>query len=581
MDPLWEFILDDHEDVVVAEETAGRRLGRLRGARKTVEIEKEGKEIGFFDSLFGCENDYSDETMHDNRDDSNNARVNDKRDTKHRNQVTGNAGVDNSMWQMFGGGQKETQKSTTNKTSKRSAKKTKTTKSTKTPAEPGRKASSDKPAKKGGLLWRLRRKDRDTETVGTGQTEPRPKISPLISASNPVNTDRTEYEAKQLSTKTQTKSIMKNSAQKDVETITNDKDEALDPFRFLVEMVEAFDPFASDDSDSDSVVTELVSEPVGQKISARAMVDIDRLVEQARTDSKVTEIRLNFRPESEERHDDEEEHSQAQDLAREHVGDPYNLDDNSIAASETSAQTRTMESNEMDCVAEHEDRAAQEGELDESSMSLLTPISRLPTKYRSPKLYDHAHEHEEYRPQGLRRLASCCTSKNEDIDFLMQSQPSQSLPAATVVIPAATVVMPPATVVMPAATVFMPAARVVPDDEDAEPMPFDVEKGNVAGVPATEVIETKGLQSVYSYDYGSQENLDVFYSAMGVNPRNSMVVRKLGCRPSVNGSVPKDEVIVLVEVREMYEEEIGKSYEPSHYVIASSIRFPRYQRPIA
>jgi hypothetical protein len=357
---------------------------------------------------------------------------------------------------------------------------------------------------------------------------------------------------------------MKNSVQKDVEAITNDNDEALDPFRFLVEMVEAFDPFASDDSDSDSVVTEIVSEPVGHEISARAMVDIDRLVEQARNDSKVTEIRLNFRPESEERYDDEEErsqeHSHTQELACEHVGDPYKLDDNSIAASATSASTRKMESNEMDCVAEHEDCAFQEGELDESSMSLLTPISRAPKKYRSQKFYDHASEHEEYRRQGLMRLASCCTSKNED---LTQSQPVQSLPAATV---------------------FMPAARVVPDDEKAEQMPFDVEQANVAGAPATELTETKGLQSVYSYDYGSQENLDVYYSAMGVNPRSSMVVRKLGGRPSVNGSAPNDEVIVLIEVRERYvilNRKIGKSNEHSHFVLAYSIRFPRYPRPTA
>jgi hypothetical protein len=529
MDPLWEFILDDHEDTIVAEEPAGRRNGRsLRGARKTVEREKKGKEIGFFDSLFGCENDYSDETMHDNRDDSNNARVNDKRDSKRRNHLTEDSGVDNSMWHLFGGGQKESKKSPTiaSKPSKRSASRTTSSKATKTPA------AQHKRAKKGWLLWRLRRKDRDNETIGTGHTEVRPNTNSVTSVSHPVTTDRTDNEPQHLSTNTHVKSIMKNTEQKETETQTNDKDEILDPFRFFVEMVEAFDPFASDDSESDSVVTEIASETVGHETGARAMVDIDRLVEQARNDSKVTEIRLNFRPESEERYYDEEEYSQTQDMTREQVGDPYHLDDNSITASVSSGPTRMTESHDMGCVVENDDCAVQEDQLDDSSMSLLTPISREPTKYRSLQLHDQENEHEQ-RPLGLKRLASCCTSKNVDIEFVTHLQSVQSPPAATVV---------------------MPAARLAPDDEKAGPMSFDaspVEQRNVEDASATEITETKGLQSVYAYDYGSQENLDVFYSAMGGDPRSSMVVRQLGGVPSISASAP-NEVIVRVEVREEY-----------------------------
>jgi hypothetical protein len=533
MDPLWEFILDDHDDSVVAEEGSGWRKERSqRGRRQEVE-----RETGFFDGLFSCESDYTDESQDDNRDDGNNKRMKGIKETKRRNQKKEDSDVDNSMWDFFGASRQVSKKSTTDttKNTKRSATTTKTIKTNKTPLKSTRKVAnakketvqaSDKPVKKGGLFGRLRRKEKAVEAF---KTVPKPD-----------DTEKAEYSEKDSkpasvhangitpsSGVSPTPSSILKSPEKKESDNSIDQDDQLDAFRLFVEMVEALDPFATDDSDTESLLTEFDSPEAENMREARDASNIDQLVEQARNDSNVVEIRLNFKPVAEDTFDDEDDRSQSQGVKRVQVGSPYKFEDNSIAESEISGEDRNMDSPGTASVAQNDPIVQEEQHLDETSPGLLKPTSGARPKTSDSQLQKRANENKGGRPLGLKRLV-CCSVKNDDHIPSTKAQAS-SAPALS-----------------------MPATRMVPDNENDDQQVFDAcsaERRSVGGISTSGGTASQGPHSVYAYDYDSQENLDVFYSGMGFNPRSSMVVRKLGELPSVTTSDVHDEVIVKVEVR--------------------------------
>jgi hypothetical protein len=71
----------------------------------------------------------------------------------------------------------------------------------------------------------------------------------------------------------------------------------------------------------------------------------------------------------------------------------------------------------------------------------------------------------------------------------------------------------------------------------------------VMGVPSDHFEESKGPQSLYAYDYGSSEHMDVSYKEVGQKPRSCIAVRSLGAPPSLSQSDLEEGVVVQIEVR--------------------------------
>ncbi|KAG7360748.1 oxidoreductase [Nitzschia inconspicua] len=69
----------------------------------------------------------------------------------------------------------------------------------------------------------------------------------------------------------------------------------------------------------------------------------------------------------------------------------------------------------------------------------------------------------------------------------------------------------------------------------------------VMGVPSDHFVESKGPQSLYAYDYDSNEHMDVSYDKIGQKPRASVSVRTLGGPPSLSQFDMGDSVVVQVE----------------------------------
>jgi hypothetical protein len=95
---------------------------------------------------------------------------------------------------------------------------------------------------------------------------------------------------------------------------------------------------------------------------------------------------------------------------------------------------------------------------------------------------------------------------------------------------------------------FFPAARMVSNSNIQTPIGEEVDFVNgVMGIPSDKFLETKGPQSLYAYDYSSNEHMDVSYSTYSEDPIASLVVRSLGPVPSLLPDAGK-KVIIQVEV---------------------------------
>jgi len=551
MDPLWEFILDDHDEVATREENSNRRRnGSFRGARKVPETSSRKEEIGFFDNYFNYDSDYSDEMTYDNRDDGiSNRKTND----------SAKRGGDSSIWDMFGGRGADSRKSAAaaaatfktswsrsngkfSKSARTSSRQSQTAESDKATKSTG---AGDKPAKKGGLFRRLRRKDKDIQTPIVNKVEANPNTDVAKPSKSPTEAEASENYAKQLSESTKipeiarssqgnTKSILKSSQVKEKEEKTDnndEKDEFNNPFRLFMDLVEAFDPFASEDSDSDSAASEGADESVTNETYANAAADLDKLVLETRDDSRLVEVRLNFSPAAEERFQDEEENSQTVGPAHVEERGVCALEDNLITETTTSEQNRNMESScsgadvERDYIGELEKFKVERDcirELEKFKELDARTLTTAPSRSRDRESHDRVEKKEASHSFGLKRL-SCRSTRNEDKE--------SSLPAHMISIPASRAVQ--------------PSEGEYP--KFFEPSPEDDHR--VRGFPTVDAKEKIGPQAFYEYDYASQENSDVYYSALGLHPRTSMLVRKLGGPPLLDPSNVNDEVLVRIKVR--------------------------------
>jgi hypothetical protein len=70
----------------------------------------------------------------------------------------------------------------------------------------------------------------------------------------------------------------------------------------------------------------------------------------------------------------------------------------------------------------------------------------------------------------------------------------------------------------------------------------------IMGVPSGHFEESKGPQSLYAYDYESNEHMDVFYQDVNQKPRASISVRTLGAPPSISPSTLVESIVVQIEV---------------------------------
>jgi hypothetical protein len=71
----------------------------------------------------------------------------------------------------------------------------------------------------------------------------------------------------------------------------------------------------------------------------------------------------------------------------------------------------------------------------------------------------------------------------------------------------------------------------------------------VMGVPSDRFLDAKGPQSLYAYDYDSNEHMVVQYSENGPKSRKTISVKSLGSPPSLSASSGRENVVIQVEVR--------------------------------
>jgi len=71
------------------------------------------------------------------------------------------------------------------------------------------------------------------------------------------------------------------------------------------------------------------------------------------------------------------------------------------------------------------------------------------------------------------------------------------------------------------------------------------------GVPSSALIGSKGPQSVFAYDYGSNTNMDVSYTKPNQKPRTYVSVRKLGAPPT-SSLLGSEQIVIQIEVRNKF-----------------------------
>jgi hypothetical protein len=100
-----------------------------------------------------------------------------------------------------------------------------------------------------------------------------------------------------------------------------------------------------------------------------------------------------------------------------------------------------------------------------------------------------------------------------------------------------------------AAGVF-PSSRVIVDGETHSIIGQNTDLVNgVMGVPSDHLIQSSGPQSLYAYDYDSNENMDVSYTKSNQKARGSISVRSLGPPRSLSWSLGGENIVIQVEVR--------------------------------
>lgn len=601
MDPIWEFILDDYDDLEVAPKARTDSKSRF-GFRKE---KKKVEDTNIFDAFLGSIGDYSDydsasqqSSRLDSRDEADNYRStrNVKQTSWRRNQFIEKQESESSMWNLFSMDGIETNKKPTGtdktirksgdddsnnnnnsnnnnkkkrfslrggrskeeKAQSRNSEQEKTR--TRTPERPTRQpvapplqqkvkqlptpvkqqqqlptpattvVLSPKTKRKGGLFRRFRKADQfeaEVEKAKASATERRKKAAEEIRTTESVRPAQRQL----------TKEVSKTSR-------NSRNADLLDPIQMFLEVAGKLDPFASDhDSESESFeslqtgrtddrtdtdtltgteTTESVADSQQRQPQQKRQLQHHQRQPptppvQSGENNAVNEIRLNFQPVPEDADVAEEEDIQeSMDESRqgpeevpentESIGSPEDEEAEALHQVGTIARP-AFPSDEVQ-------RAPPE------NSTMVVPKSS-PTRIDDDQGTASSH-------QSLFRRLMCCQAKKHLSDEVFHQLGTAD-----------------------AKEVF-PATRMVSDDNvDFEAVTGDGADyvNGVMGVPSDRFIYTTGPQSLYEYDYGTYEHMDVFYTVSGLAPRVSMQVRRHNAPPTLNSSLAGHDVVVQIEVR--------------------------------
>lgn len=498
-DPLWEYILDDHDD----ESYLTRKKAPSRSSRRPKETKNESSLLDLF---FDNDSEYTDDSRHDYRDEKSNRSKDNKAVVgKRRSQLTEDAGVENSMWDFF------------SKESKNTPEKIeKSPPLTRAGSGPGRiqtrqiiqvEDESVKSNKKSGLFRRFR-KNKDLGSQRTENNKQQVRVT-VTQASAPAS---------------RTSSMRKTQQQR--------KEDSMDPFQMFLDVAGRLDPFGSD---QDSYTEESGTQDDATELYdlTASGAEMDRLVDEVRCGTPKNEIRLNFKPVGEDSGLDDyfEPIEGAEPISTD-------LSESSLAApSPRMISPRVVALSDLDDVKDEtpddvspvvSDPTFRIFSIDNRKPSecheatAATPAAAAaPAEQSLPDAKDKAG----IQGLGLKRLV-CCSVKTYKNVTASTLQPETKMNA-------------------------LPSIPVLSDDVSETPKLVRSNTSTSNGIMRVSsglLSSTRKPQSFYAYEYSTQEHLDVFYTSMGLKPRSSIVVRKLGGPPPLIPSEMRDEVIVQVDV---------------------------------
>ncbi len=480
-DPLWEYILDDHDSIEEASLTRRKLLSRP--ARRQKETKNESS---LFDLFFDNESDSSQESRYDYRDEKSSRSKDNKSSSKRRSQLTEDAGVDNSMWAFFSKESKVVQEKPPPTTVR--ATKLRTRQIIQTEDE------LQKTNKKSGLFRRFR-KSKDPGAVTTDSKKQQVRVT-VTQASAPAS---------------QASSMKKTQSQ---------KQETIDPFQMFLEVAGRLDPFGSDDdSDSETATYDDATELYDLTASGAEM---DRLVDEVRCGTPKNEILLNFKPTGNDFEEDQFESIEGREPMITDFGEK------SLAESGAQAMSSTVDTiSELGSTADEPREGVSKVSSTPSFRNFATDKREGPERQVEYPRLSHLDFRKKSATQrfGLKRLV-CCSVKTHQHDV-------------------------PPSILMGGKRETLPSIPITSDDasETQKIMGSNSNtSNNLMGVSSDQLVQSRGPQSFYAYEHDTQEHLDVFYTAMGLKPRSSLVVRKLGGPPPLIPSNMRDEVIVQVNV---------------------------------
>jgi hypothetical protein len=562
-DPLWEYILDDYDEG----EGAARQKSRFRIKRRQEPEESSGA----FDFLFEEEDsaafEYADGSSDrrrvvDNRDDDDatnsswawgngngdsQAENSSKRHPWRRNQSTQNddKGADNSMWDLFippDSNQGATSKrgSTKNLSRSKSEKQRSQEERSQTEIEQedvvGNRNKQNK-AKRKGLFGRFRRKKSESDVL---ESEAR------IAEAKQVQRNEERVNS---SSNSKRPSTSKSRQRDDVETY-----ESTNPLEKLFEVAETFDPWGPDSEASDDSTTSGGTDQTDDRTVDSGEITLDlHKDEEKPPQNSLTEIVLKHTPIREEA----DKCAQPEGTSNDTFFDAeYSLSEGTpLQRSRADIDQVIVGQDSVDRGSVGDNNLGRDG-AEVKSLRREDAISRpaFPSDEVKNALDDYGdddddddddHDLKKFESMipfadyeggeertGLRKRLVCCSIKNRAArEAINQMQAGDSKE-------------------------IFPATRMISDDNKSEFSSITGQRADyvngVMGVPSDRFLQTKGPQSLYAYDYESDEHMDVLFAEFGSKARTSLFVRKLGPPPMLDSASGGSEVVIKVEVSSYY-----------------------------
>mmetsp|Transcript_17803 Transcript_17803/g.50450 ORF Transcript_17803/g.50450 Transcript_17803/m.50450 type:complete len:959 (+) Transcript_17803:209-3085(+) len=98
-----------------------------------------------------------------------------------------------------------------------------------------------------------------------------------------------------------------------------------------------------------------------------------------------------------------------------------------------------------------------------------------------------------------------------------------------------------------ACTAEMPKSRVVPDNSEEKAALVTSRSNASSAVPTSQILQSKGPQSVYDYEYGAGDHMSAVYSKFSRSPKADMATWKFTSLPKASVDGEKPMVVIQVE----------------------------------